>query len=299
MELDIRQNKDIAIHDFQQSWLSGQLSENTARSYITDIRQFQEFVKKPLEQVSRQDIFRYRAHLVQSLAPSSVNRHLSAIRQLFVEAVRHQLISINPSEGITGFKIDSQYSSTLCPSYEEVRKMLEVVFEGKSMIDVRDAALLYVFCTMGLRRDEVSKLRVNSIVTDSGKNALDVFGKGSKHRRVEIPGSCFGIIQKWILTAELSDNEPLFCEIRKGGNITRKPLTGSGLYHIVLKRMTDAGLEGYSPHSLRHFLITYLIENKASIYDVQKIAGHSSTRITEKYDHSNRLASSAAELIDF
>jgi integrase len=46
--------------------------------------------------------------------------------------------------------------------------------------------------------------------------------------------------------------------------------------------MKELGLnENYTPHSLRHGFVSYLLNSGESIYNVSKIVGHSVTQVTE------------------
>ena len=45
---------------------------------------------------------------------------------------------------------------------------------------------------------------------------------------------------------------------------------------------TGAGVEGLTPHDLRHTVATNLIREKVPLIDVSKLLGHSSTAITER-----------------
>jgi integrase len=46
-----------------------------------------------------------------------------------------------------------------------------------------------------------------------------------------------------------------------------------------------AGLDDLRIHDLRHSFASFLINNGRSLYEVQRILGHSSARMTERYAH--------------
>jgi integrase len=46
-----------------------------------------------------------------------------------------------------------------------------------------------------------------------------------------------------------------------------------------------AGMEDLRIHDLRHSFASFLINNGRSLYEVQRILGHSSSRMTERYVH--------------
>lgn len=304
MSLAVRELPAVDIqasYSFMQPVLAGSLSPNTKRSYDYVLSQFLRVVNKPAYDVTREDIYLYRQFLVNNYDPKTVNHRLSVVRKIFGEAVLFGIIAHNPAVGVKGYKVNSDYSSTKSPDEPAVRKLIESV-SGDSLIEVRDRAIIYTACTLGLRRDELSRLTTDSIIVDSGKVAMEVFGKGSKRRRIEIPANTYNVLQAWILTANLQTGDALFQEIKNigGYHLTGKALTGNGIYYVLVRRMKAVGIEGCSPHSLRRFLVTLLLDKGANIYRVQQLCGHSSTRTTEMYDKNKHgVCSSAAELIDF
>jgi len=287
--------------DSLSSWLASQLSPHTKRAYAADIRQFLAFVGTDhLAAVRREDLHDYRAWLVQQYMPATVNRKLSAIRQLLIEAVRHGLIASSPAEGIKGHKSEGNYSSAIAPSLEQVKLLLESL-EGDSLPDVRDQAMIYLMATLGLRREEVADLNVSSLVTDGEYTCLEIKGKGSKRRREVIPGSAVRVVRRWIEVANLTGEQPLFSHlIRNEGWHMAGRLSGNGIWHIVKRRMHAVGIAGCSPHSLRRFIITYLLERGMELWRVQRLAGHSSPVTTQRYNLSvEDSANSAAKYVDF
>lgn len=302
MTLAIVQDSTPARRSFEQSWLAGQLSGETARAYASDIRQFVEVVGKDLCAVGRSDMMDYRRWLVERYKPATVNRKLSAVRQLFAEAVRHEVMDRSPADGLKGHRTEGNYSPTKSPSEEQVFALLDSV-NGDDLLNVRDKAMLYVMLGMGLRRHEVAQLAVSSIAEDQGYPVLHVLGKGNKRRKVTIPDNVLSAVRRLIRDGALTGDAPLFQEVKRMGRRHRfsgKAISANGIYHVVRKRCEAVGIDGVSPHGFRHFLVTYLIEHGASIYDAQQVAGHADVKTTQRYvNRANNLASSAAKFVQF
>jgi site-specific recombinase XerD len=299
MSIALQQRQAIThSNSFTHSWLAGQLSGETQRAYTSDIRQFLEFIgTRDLSTVQRTRLHDYRAWLVARYKPATINRKLCSVRQLFTEAVRHGVIASNPSDGLKGHRTEGNFSTTKSPSEAQVRALLDSM-QGNELSDMRDLAMIHLMCSLGLRRGEVSRLSVDSIGEDSGKSVLDIHGKGNKRRRVEIPASSLRLINRWTEAAGLHGEAPLFPQIERGR--LKAALTPNGVYHVVVTRFRTVGIVGCSPHSLRHFLIGYMIERGCSIYDAQRVAGHSDPRTTERYNpaHSG-IVSAAAKVVAF
>jgi integrase len=66
---------------------------------------------------------------------------------------------------------------------------------------------------------------------------------------------------------------------------------------------TIAGIEGLRIHDLRHSFATLAIMGGASLYDVQKLLGHSDIAMTQRYAHMvdeslQRATENAAQIIE-
>lgn len=301
MELAVAINRQIVVGTTFEHWLAGQLSDHTRKAYSGDIQQFLDwFGSRDLTLVCRDDIHRYRAYLVKTYKPATINRKLSSIRQLFKEAVLQGMIDSSPAQSIKGHKIDAGHSSTKAPSVAQVRALLDSV-SGVSLIEIRDQAIIYITAGMGLRRQEVVDLVVSDIQQDQGYTVLSVRGKGNKVRRLPFPPNVLAAVRVWIDAAKLSGSKPIFQGLDKVGCeyiLSGKALHPNGIAHILKVRMNAVGIEGCSPHSLRHYCITDIIRNGCDIYKAQKWAGHSDPRTTERYDRAHDdLANSAANFV--
>lgn len=303
MAMVLRSN-DAAPVQLCVEWLAGQLSPHTARAYTADLEQFAGFVACDLAAVRREDLFRYRAWLMGQYAPATVNRKLAAVRQLYAEAVRHGVLLHSPADGLRGCRGEGNYRATKSPSDEQVRALLDSLKADGTVYGSRDLAMLYVMVGMGLRREEVSLLTVGSISEHSGHEVLEVIGKGNKRRRLTMPIGVSAAVRAWLgvrFEGTPPPDAPLFPEIKnKGQWIGRRALTPNGIYYVTLRRFQAAGIEGCSPHSCRHYFLTYVLTHGASLYQTQQMAGHTDPRTTEGYLHTAEgLDSSAASFVDF
>ena len=77
---------------------------------------------------------------------------------------------------------------------------------------------------------------------------------------------------------------------------TGKPF--SGVYKSWHAARCAVGLQDLRMHDLSHSFASALVNKGNSLYDVQKLLGHSSSRMTERYAHlsSERLTTVATEV---
>ena len=277
--------------------VSGQLSRNTARAYARDISDFLNFIggEQHLPEVTKDVIISFRTHLIESEGqkPATVNRKLSAVRQLFEEAVDRRQIPANPTRRVKGLKQDYSYSPTIGLTRDEARTVLRSV-ECETLLGKRNFALLSLMIRTGLRRGEIALLHQCDVGERDGHRVLTVTGKGNKRRLVKLPADVWRAIEAWLEAAGIADTEsPLFAEVRKigrGENATYrasrgKPLTGDGIWYVVRRRIREAGITAnVTPHSLRHTFVTLALAGGAPLHKVQYAAGHADPRTTERYD---------------
>ena len=61
--------------------------------------------------------------------------------------------------------------------------------------------------------------------------------------------------------------------------------TGRSIYISITEYAEKCGLEGVSPHTLRHSFATHLVQNNADIRSVQQMLGHADISTTQIYTH--------------
>ncbi len=65
-----------------------------------------------------------------------------------------------------------------------------------------------------------------------------------------------------------------------------KPLFRGWVQHLFKRYVRDLKLpERLHFHSLRHTFASWLVQDGATLYEVQKLLGHSSAKVTEVYSH--------------
>ena len=65
-----------------------------------------------------------------------------------------------------------------------------------------------------------------------------------------------------------------------------KPLFRGWVQHLFKRYVRELKLpERLHFHSLRHTFASWLVQDGATLYEVQKLLGHSSAKVTEVYSH--------------
>ena len=155
-------------------------------------------------------------------------------------------------------------------------KLLNVGMHARTRVMILLAALA------GLRVAEVAQVKGEDLDLDAGR--IQVLGKGGKRAWVPLHP----------MLREVAAAMP-----RTGywfpGNCRRagQPIRPKGVSDIIGNAMRRAGVQG-TPHSLRHFFCTELVERGADLRVVQELARHSQLSTTAVYvaatDTRQRLA---------
>ncbi|MDB6078223.1 MAG: Tyrosine recombinase XerC [Akkermansiaceae bacterium] len=147
----------------------------------------------------------------------------------------------------------------------------------KPWLPLRDAAILELFYSCGLRVSELRGLDVLS-VDFLGEN-VRVMGKGSKERIVPIGGPALAALQRYLREAAVT-NGAVFL----GKNRTR--LSQQAIDGLLKKYVEISSIPfKISPHKLRHTFATHLLDAGADLRSVQTLLGHASLSTTQIYTH--------------
>lgn len=149
----------------------------------------------------------------------------------------------------------------------------------------RDYAILLLLARLGLRRGEVSVLRLDDIDWRAGE--LTVAGKGDRVERLPLPSEPGEAIVAW-----LTDGRPacatrcVFTTLSPPG----RPLSPGAIGHVVASACRSAGIARIGAHRLRHTLATDMLRAGASLPEVGQVLRHRSARSTAIYAKVDEVA---------
>ena len=176
-------------------------------------------------------------------------------------------------------------------SQDELEALFRVAFKDQSVRGLRNAALLTVLYTTGIRRRELVGLDRDDYDTVTG--ALQVRrAKGGRQRRVWVGDPCArGVVGRW-LAAYTLEHGPLFPSLTKWGT-ARGRLAYSAPPEILGELGRAAAIRPFTCHDLRRTCITRLAE-AASLDIAAAIAGHVKLDTTRAYVRRPEEAQRAA-----
>lgn len=277
------------IDDFAHALTS--LSDNTVAAYTSDVRSFASWCARSdlLEpgSVKRATVRRYLAHLTtRQFARRSIARKTAALRRYFRWLVANDVIEVDPTSGVSVPAGGGRLPRVL--DQRELTGLLDgpLAADEPDWRRRRDDAVLELLYGSGLRVGELCGLQVSSVSVANG--SANVWGKGSKERRVPISEPAVAALRRWlairhdVLPPEAGD--VLF------GNERGRPLTPRDVRRIVDRRSPSPT----HPHALRHTFATHLLDGGADLRAVQELLGHTDVATTQRYTHVSRERLSAA-----
>lgn len=302
--------KKSDIKDFIQEFLVQFLSKDTKTAYIKDLKFFFDFLKSgnvtiahPKE-IQSYHFQLYRDHLLErGLSSATINRRLVCIRSFMKWAIAAKLIEFNPLDTVKLPKVQTE-SPTVAFDDEEVLRMIGAPDTTTHKGRTHRLVMVLLF-HLGLRRSELTHIKMHQFTQDRGHMILRIHGKGDKVRLVPLNKHVQGEIEAYVGAlkghgVDLGAEDYLLQTEQKSRN--SKPMDGSTIFRVIEKYARKVGItKAVSPHSCRATVISHLLDTQqAAIRDVATFAGHSNITTTERYDKRRKnLDKSAAYQVDF
>jgi integrase/recombinase XerD len=214
------------------------------------------------------------------LAPSSVARKASALRQFFGFAVDEGWRGDDPSGALPRPRARRPLPKVL--GHDQITALFaraEDEAAGDDPKAVRLLALIELLYGSGLRASELVTLPIHAVPRDAP--FLTVTGKGGTTRLVPVGGRALDALARWLALRPQSQSRYLF---PSGGG---KPLSRVRLFQLLKALAARAGLDPatISPHVLRHAFATHLLEGGADLRVLQTLLGHADISTTQIYTH--------------
>jgi integrase len=232
--------------------------------------------KLRLSAITSRDISSFQAKVKEQCNSTTANHYLILVRRMLNLAVKWGLLEKNPASGVDKFKELPHRERYL--TKEELPRFLRSLDLQDDRLSV--AAIKLLLFT-GCRKGEILALRWEDV--QEGRLFLPM-PKNGKSRSV-------------ILNAKAKEVIAGLRERKEQVPLTRDSLyvfpsrDGSRKKHIIDLRVPfekvceAAGIEGLRIHDLRHSFATIAVMAGASLYDVQKLLGHSDVSMTQRYAH--------------
>lgn len=159
------------------------------------------------------------------------------------------------------------------PQQHLTRDQVIAVLKVADADGASSAALMALLC-IGLRITEAVEARIEEVTTTGGRRIVKVVRKGNHVQYVPVPD------QAWVRIQRASSGR------RSGPIVMNGPrvLSRRKAYAIVADLAKRAGIEGkVGPHTIRHAVVTHMLEDGVPLHEVQFTVGHADSKTTLRY----------------
>ena len=240
------------------------------------------FGHKRLNQISRREIQLFHSSLhTEGLAPATCNHYLKLLKRAFNLAIQWEVLDCkNPAVGIQMYR-----ELNLVENYmddEQLQRLLAVLQTDKNRT-VCDIVLFLL--STGARLNEALTARHEFIDVQRRVWRIPAINsKSGKIRAVPLNDSALEVLSK-----QDTKNDFDYVFINKQ---TEKPYITIQKVWNRLRKAAD--LEHVRIHDLRHQYASFLVNSGRTLFEVQEILGHSSSKVTARYSHLSTATTLAA-----
>ena len=225
----------------------------------------------------------------RGLAPRSVARRLSALRQFMGWAVDEGIRPDNPTRWIDNPSLPATLPKSLDEA--EIVRLLDAATRlTPAFAATRAVTMLEVLYATGLRVSELMGLKVSAFRRHP--DTILITGKGGRERLVPLGDTAKAAVARWL---DCRDSHPVFMlsdmmfPAENGRAMTRQA------FAALLKKLAlaaDIDPARVSPHKLRHSFATHMLNRGADLRSLQSLLGHADIATTQIYtaNRPDRLA---------
>jgi integrase/recombinase XerC len=245
------------------------VSPATLTNYRHALESFREGVPQPAWKELRADHFRRYLfeQMKAGLAKPTVRLHFAALRTFYRFLTERHGLKDNPLKQVQLPKLDRGLPVVLSRKQIDTLLAAPMAMEksgrAPKWMPQRDAAILELFYSSGLRLAELASLTVRDV---------DIFNE-------TVGALALEALQKYRQAARV-DAGPLFI------NKSRRRISTRSVWLSLRRYLAFAEIPlTVSPHKLRHSFATHMLDAGADLRSVQSLLGHASLSTTQIYTH--------------
>ncbi len=176
----------------------------------------------------------------------------------------------------------------------DLERLLAAVHDEDLDVATRDRAIVLLLACYGVRRGQVSGLRLNDINWRTHTILFRPYKRGKATEHTLVPAVAAALV-RYLRTERSGKEDDEFVFLRRATPHVR--MSPSAVAYAVRRCMRLAGVEPRGPHSLRHAFACRQLRNSRSLKTIADLLGHRSlgaVAIYAKVDHP-RLHEAAVE----
>lgn len=282
---------------FEQYLQDKDVSILTLRGYLSDVQQFAGWFEQSnnetfnLPAITPTDIREYRQFLqnTEKRKASTVNRKLAALSALMRWGIQSGQITSDPTENVKSVQqsvaaprwLDKHEQFALQRAIEKDLQLAQLRYPRRYITRRRDASLILFLLHTGLRLSEVVALELSDVQVSERKGSTLVRrGKGNKQRSVPLNSEARKALQDWLAVRPQVSDAFIWVAVESPAD---EGISGRAVQRILHRYALDAGLQGLTPHILRHTFAKNLANKNVGLEKIAALLGHSSLNTTRIY----------------
>jgi site-specific recombinase XerD len=271
-------SQKLYLDSFVRHLRAENVSDRTVETYSEAVRQLATYLASKgmptvPEAITREHVESFIEHLLARWKPATAANRYRALQQYFRWLAGEGEIKESPMARMKPPRVPEQPPEVL--SEEDIRRLLRAC-EGRGFEDRRDMAIIGLLLDTGLRRAELTGLRVEDV--DFEDQVVRVVGKGGRERAVPFGRRAGRDLDRY-LRARLTHRDAHLPHLWLG---KAGPMTANGVYQVVRDRAAQAGLKVY-PHQLRHSFAHLWLQADGQEGDLMRLAGWRSRTMLGRY----------------
>lgn len=230
------------------------------------------------------------------LSAAYLNKHLQALQKFsdyLRQSGRLQLSKLD----ITAEEDNAEVTDIL--TQQEIKQLFEVTYTGYEQkkndkgivyyeaMQLRDRAMLAMFYSCGLRRNEAYHLNTSDIIFE--RSVLHVRkAKGYKERFVPVTKQGLQHLQNYLYDARpyfIKEKNEAFLVSQTGRRLDGQMMLIRLKQLVQLTNSVELQNKDIHLHTLRHSIATHLLQNGMKLERIKEFLGHTSLESTQIYTH--------------
>ncbi len=254
-------------------WIASLLTQGRSPGTIASYRHKVETLLQEYPQPTTLLIEKFLAVRHSTTVPHSIANYIFALRSFFSYLEERELLALNP---VRRLKAPRQVKrERQIPQADHIQRLLSA-----PTTSLRPRTLILLLLDCGFRISEAVGLRVVDLHLDEGH--ITVIGKGNKQRSVPVSEETKELIQEYLLTL-VPDSTWLF-----PGRSGTKHMSLNYADELLERLCREAGVPHITPHQLRHYFATAMLNDSANLLAVSQLLGHADISTTMIYWHADK-----------
>ena len=279
---DTQADVSINLESFGRHLRAENRSPSTITTYSKAVVQFDDYLAaqgmpRSVVNIHREHVEAFLIDLQARMKPATVSQRFRSLQQFFKWLAQEGEIDASPMVNMKPPHVPESPPPVVTD--DEIDALLATC-NGTGFADRRDTAILMLFMDTGMRRGELSGLKLEDIsFTDQ---VAIVTGKGRRLRSCPFGNKTARALDRYFRArrnhAE-ADSEWLW--LGKRGRLTE-----TGVEQVVKRRGAEAGIVGLHPHLFRHTFAHKWLAGDGTEGDLMRIAGWKSRQMLSRYGAS-------------